>query len=80
MVRRSRRLAARLWWFTLPYAGWVGYRDVPGGNPTPWYAFPLAWLNTLASKLPGSDPFEPSPVQACDCDFCRGVPGAEYTP
>lgn len=76
---RSRRLVARLWWWTLPYAGWVGYRDVPGGEPTPWYAFPLAWLHEIVRKLPGSDPFEPWTPPVCNCDYCLGLTD-EWTP
>lgn len=70
-VSRSKRLAARLWWATLPYAGWIGYAGEEGATPPPWYAYPLAWLNRLAEKLPGSAPFEPMPRIECDCDYCR---------
>lgn len=77
---RSRRLAARLWWATLPYAGWVTYDGEPGAVPPPWWAHPLAWINKLSEKLPGSEPFEPMVERECDCDWCRGVPGAEWRP
>ena len=82
---RSRRLAARLWWALLPYAGWIGYRDKElerDGTcvPPPWYAFPLAWLWEVVRRLPGSAPYEPLPPIECDCDYCRGVPGAVFEP
>lgn len=75
VARRSNRLAARLWWATLPYAGWVGYRDkeleAEGVCPRPpWYAYPLSWLWTLAGRLPGSDPFAPMELIVCTCDGC----------
>lgn len=81
MSARSTRLAARLWWATLPYEGWVSYSpDEVGAIPPPWYAWPLAWLHRLVRKLPSSAPFEPWEPIICDCDYCRGVPGAEWTP
>lgn len=77
---RSTRVAARLWWATLPYRGWVAYDGEVGAVPPPWYAHPLAWVNRLAEKLPGSEPFKPMPVRECPCDYCQGVPGAVYEP
>jgi hypothetical protein len=82
---RSRSFAARVWWATLPYAGWVGWRDeeleADGTcRKPPWYAFPLAWLNRLAEKLPGFGAFEPMEPIVCNCDYCRGVPGARFEP
>lgn len=77
--RRSRRLAARLWWATLPHAGMIGWPKGVG-NPPRWYDYPLAWLNRLAEKLPGSEPFEPQPPIICTCDYCQGVPGAVFEP
>jgi len=68
---RSTRLAARLWWALLPFAGWTAYPDEP--NPPPWYAYPLTWLWKLVGRLPGSAPFEPMPPIVCDCDYCRGL-------
>jgi hypothetical protein len=82
-VNRSTRLAARLWWATLPYAGWVTVTAdeiADGANPAPWYAWPLAWVNRLAGRLPGSEPFGPLPPVVCDCDYCRGVPGPRFEP
>lgn len=80
---RSKRLAARLWWALLPYAGWIAYSDDDlecGAIKPPWYAYPLAWLWELVRRLPGSDPFEPMPPVVCNCDYCRGVPGAVFEP
>jgi hypothetical protein len=82
-MNRSTRLAARLWWATLSYRGWATTtaEDIAdGANPPPWYAHPLAWLNKLAEKLPGSEPFEPLPPIVCTGDYCRGVPGARFEP
>lgn len=43
----------RLWWFTLPYEGWMGYDGEPGSIPPPWYAYPLAriwrWIDSEIS-------------------------------
>lgn len=81
MIARSRKLSARLWWATLPYAGWIGYSEPGDGSiPAPWYAYPLAWLNKLAARMPGFQAFEPPPEIDCDCDWCRGVPGARFEP
>lgn len=54
--RRNHKLAARLWWLLLPFAGETGYAcdEVPAR----WFAYPLTWLWKLVGKLPGSDPFE----------------------
>jgi hypothetical protein len=78
MPKRSRKLAARLWWFLLPFAGETGYPNPD--NPPRWFAYPLAWLWQLVNKLPSSDPFEPYSGPACNCDYCRGVPGAVWEP
>lgn len=72
---RSHKLSARVWWLTLPYLGWVGYRDkeleADGTCPKPpWYAWPLSWLNRLAANWPGFEAFEPMPPIICDCDRC----------
>lgn len=75
---RSKRLAARLWWFLLPYAGETGYSD--SEFPARWRAYPLTWLWKLVNALPSSAPFEPSRIPPCDCDYCRGVPGAVFEP
>lgn len=83
MTDRSTRLAARLWWATLPYWGWSTVTPdeiADGARPFPWYFRPLAWLNRLADRLPGSAPFKPLPPIDCDCDYCRGVPGARFEP
>lgn len=75
---RSTRIAARLWWWLLPYAGETGYADEQ--HPARWRAYPLTWAWQLVGKLPGSAPFKPSDLPPCTCDWCRGVPGAEWTP
>ena len=77
---RSRSIAARVWWWTLPFAGWVTYDGEVGATPPPWYAYPLARLNRLAARAPGFRAFEPSPPVECDCAWCRGVPGARFEP
>lgn len=82
--RISTRLAARLWWALLPYAGIWGYRDedAPAENVRWWWRFTFvayyAWK--LVGRLPGSDPFEPMAQIVCTCDFCKGVPGAVFEP
>lgn len=78
MSERSTKLAARLWWLLLPYAGWTGYPNED--NPAPWYAWPLTWLWKLVGLLPSSAPYEPQPPDVCTCDYCRGVPGARFEP
>lgn len=75
---RSGRLAARLWWWLLPYAGETGYPNPD--NPPRWFSYPLTWAWKLVGKLPSSAPFEPQPPIICDCDYCRGVPGAVFEP
>ena len=84
-MNHSRKLSARIWWATLPYLGWVGYRDkeleADGTcRKPPWYAWPLSWLNRLAANWPGFEAFEPMPEVVCNCDYCRGVPGAVFEP
>jgi hypothetical protein len=84
------RLLRRVWWSLLPYAGWTaGTREerradeADGANPPPWWAFPLAWLWRLNSALMdrlGVSAAELCPPHTCDCDFCRGVPGAVFEP
>lgn len=80
MTPRSRTLAARLWWVLLPYAGWTGYHEKGDPNPPPWYAYPLAWAWKLVGRLPSSAPYEPMAPIVCNCDYCRGVPGAVFEP
>ena len=75
---RSRTLAARLWWLLLPFAGETGYADAE--HPARWFAHPLSWAWALINKLPRSAPFEPFPHIECNCDYCRGVPGAVWEP
>jgi hypothetical protein len=41
---------------------------------------PATWLWKFVGKLPGSDPFEPTEPIVCNCDYCRGVPGARFEP
>jgi hypothetical protein len=72
-------LAARLWWFTLPYDGWFWYDRDPGDPRPPLHAYPLAWLHRLVRKLPSSTPFKPMEPIVCDCDYCRGLT-TEWTP
>ena len=75
---RNTSLAARLWWLLLPFAGETGYSDAD--HPARWFAHPLTWLWKLVGKLPNSDPFKPYEGPQCDCDYCRGLPGAVYEP
>lgn len=79
MSDHSTRLAARLWWALLPYAGWTGYHE-RGEIPPPWYAWPLTWLWQLVGTLPSAAPYKSMPQVVCNCDYCRGVPGAEFEP
>jgi hypothetical protein len=78
-VNRSTRLAARLWWALLPYAGWFAYSDEPDAPRPPLHAYPLAWLWRLINWI-GVEPFKPFELPVCDCDYCRGVPGARFEP
>ena len=77
--RRSRKLSARTWWLLLPFEGYFGYRDKDDPRPPLW-VYPLAWLWRLNDRLFSPAPFEPTPPIACDCDYCRGVPGAVFEP
>lgn len=74
---RSRRLAARLWWALLPFTGCYAYAERRWQRALGFVPF-LLWK--LAGRLPGSAPFEPELPVACDCDYCRGVPGARFEP
>lgn len=83
----STKWAARAWWWLLPYAGIWGYKDDvdefgPNPNERWWWRFTFlhycAWR--LVSKLPSSAPFEPMEPIVCNCDYCRGVPGAVFEP
>lgn len=79
---RSTRLAARLWWALLPFAGCYGYGKGDGGTWRWWMRFSIVpyLLWKLVGNLPGSDPFRPIPPIVCNCDYCRGVPGARFEP
>ena len=66
---RSHKLAARVWWALLPYAGETGYPNPD--NPPRWFAYPLTWAWKLVGKLPGSAPFLPFRPGVCDCEECR---------
>jgi hypothetical protein len=71
----------RLWWALLPYAGWMTYDGEEGAVKPPWYAYPLAWLwNGVHAVMVrfGVGAFPPSPPIVCNCDYCRGVPGAVF--
>jgi hypothetical protein len=71
----SERLAARLWWWLLPYAGVWGYRDedYPRENWRWWWPLTFiayyAWR--LVAKLPSSAPFEPQKPVICWCGDCK---------
>lgn len=68
---RSTKIAARLWWWLLPYAGETGYPNPD--NPPRWRAYPLTWAWNLVRKLPSSAPFAPPPFRECNCDECRAA-------
>lgn len=80
MAVRSRKLAARLWWALLPFAGCHGYGKEEGLAWRWWMRFSvvpyLAWK--LVGKLPSSAPFEPPPLIVCNCDECApAVPSVQ---
>jgi len=79
---RNTTLAARLWWALLPYAGCYGYRDADGGSEHWWMRFSVVpyMLWKLAGSVPGFAAFKPMPPVVCNCDYCRGVPGARFEP
>jgi hypothetical protein len=65
--RRNGRFAARIWWATLPYWGWVGTTAdeiADGAQPCPWWAHPLAWLHALAERMPGCWPVFEAPAES----------------
>jgi hypothetical protein len=70
MVERSGKPLARLWWATLPFAGW---RMVDGSEPgaldPPWYARPIAWVWDILNWY-GVEPFKPIDLPVCTCDDC----------
>lgn len=84
-LTRNRSLAGRLRWWLLPWLAYAwryrdDYYDAP--NPGHWYhhcwgSFAL-WLdNRLERRVPL---WPPMPPIECDCDYCRGVPGARFEP
>jgi hypothetical protein len=36
------------------------------------------WAFVATGWLPRSSLYKPLTLPACDCEYCRGVPGAEY--
>lgn len=73
----------RLLWATLPYAYWpdvTAEEIADGARPCPWYAHPLSWLHFFVEKELGGRLFDPPPPIRCNCDYCRGVPGARFKP
>lgn len=68
----SQRLAARLWWTLLPFAGCYGYGKDDGLAWRWWMRFSVVpyLLWRLVARLPGSDPFEPMPQVVCTCELC----------
>ncbi len=76
MSPRNRTLIARLRWLILPLMGYCygeSWRDQIRGRP-------FVWLDNILGRLPGSDLFAPVPEVVCNCDWCRGVPGAVWEP
>ncbi len=77
MPERSMRLAARLWWALLPH---IGYGSDVFPESRRWYE-PLAYRAwKLVGLLSSSAPYKPMPPINCNCDYCRGVPGAVFEP
>lgn len=84
---RGKGIVSRLRWALMPWWAFAWrYRDewVDAPNPGRWWEHCLGsttwWLDKVLERLPGGDLFEPMPPIMCDCDYCRGVPGAEFVP
>jgi hypothetical protein len=87
MPLRSRGFASRVRWTLMPWwaFAWRYRNDDPDDpNPGRWWHHCIGstalWLDKLLERLPGGALFEPMPRVECDCDYCRGVPGAVFEP
>ncbi len=80
MVKRSRKLPARLHWALLPYAHpRPTAEDRADGCIWHWWWLGAYWAMKLVERLPASYLFEPIPPVDCGCDYCRGLTD-EWTP
>lgn len=76
---RNRRLAARLRWWLMPYAHpRPTAEERADGCRWHWWWLLAYWAENIVARLPGAYLFDPVPPVICDCDYCRGVPGAEF--
>lgn len=86
-LTRNDSLAARLRWWLLPWLAYAwryreDHADAPNpGTPLTWTWGSFAyWLDRVLDRLPSGAMWPPMPEIVCDCDYCRGVPGARFEP
>lgn len=86
-LTRNDSLAARLRWWLPPWLAYAWrYREDFAAAPYPgrwyhacWGSFAF-WLDRALDRLPSGALWPPIPDFVCDCDYCRGVPGARFEP
>jgi hypothetical protein len=77
---------SRLRWALMPWWAFAWrYRDDFNNPETDaWWksciGSTIYWLDKVLEHLPGGDLFAPYTPPKCDCDYCRGVPGAVFEP